>query len=106
MATTTTHSTSTGSLDRFYRIIQKPIISEKATDDTGRRNAYHFRVPIDANKVEIRQAVEKLFAVKVRSVNTAHTHTKIRRRGHSVGTTPMYKRAMVVLAAGNTIEVI
>ena len=101
MATT---STSTGSLDRFYRIIQKPIISEKATDDTGRRNAYHFRVPIDANKVEIRQAIEKLFEVKVRSVNTAHT--KIRRRGHSVGTTPMYKRAMVVLAAGNTIEII
>jgi large subunit ribosomal protein L23 len=97
-------TTSLTSLDRFYHIIQKPIISEKATDDTGRRNAYHFRVPIDANKVEIRQAIEKLFDVKVRSVNTSHTHTKVRRRGHSVGTTPMFKRAMVVLAAGNTIE--
>ena len=99
-------SSSTTALDRFYRVIQKPIISEKATDDTAVRNAYHFRVPIDANKVEIRQAVEKLFNVKVRSVNTARTHTKVRRRGHSVGNTPMYKRAMVTLAAGNTIEIL
>jgi len=93
-------------LDRFYHIIQKPVISEKATDDTANRNAYHFRVPIDANKVEIRQAVEKLFDVKVRSVNTARTHTKVRRRGHSVGTTPMFKRAMVTLVPGNTIEIL
>ena len=90
--------TSTSSLDRFYGIIQKPIISEKATDDASGRNAYHFRVPVDANKVEIRQAIEKLFNVKVRSVNTARTHTKMRRRGWSVGTTPLYKRAMVTLA--------
>lgn len=93
-------------LDRFYRVIQKPIVSEKATDDTAGRNAYHFRVPIDANKVEIRQAVEKLFNVKVVSVNTARTHTKTRRRGYSVGETPMFKRAMVALAPGNTIEFI
>ena len=99
-------TTSITALDRFYLIIQKPIISEKATDDTAGRNAYHFRVPITANKVEIRQAVEKLFDVKVRSVNTARTHTKVRRRGHSVGATPMYKRAMVTLAAGNTIEIL
>ena len=94
------------SLDRYYHIIQKPVISEKATDDTAKRNAYHFKVPIDANKVEIRQAIEKLFDVKVRSVNTAHTHTKVRRRGHSFGNTPMFKRAMVTLAPGNTIEIL
>ena len=99
-------SSSATALDRFYSIIQKPIISEKATDDTANRNAYHFRVPIDANKVEIRQAIEKLFNVKVRSVNTARTHTKVRRRGHSVGHTPMFKRAMVSLLPGNTIELL
>jgi large subunit ribosomal protein L23 len=99
-------SSSRTALDRFYQVIQKPVISEKATDDTANRNAYHFRVPVDANKVEIRQAVEKLFDVKVRSVNTARTHTKVRRRGFSVGTTPMFKRAMVTLAPGNTIEIL
>ena len=94
------------SLDRFYHIIQKPVISEKATDDTAHRNAYHFRVPVDANKVEIRQAIEKLFDVKVLAVNTARTHTKVRRRGYSAGTTPMFKRALVKLAPGNTIEIL
>ena len=58
------------SLDRCYRIIQKPVITEKASDDTAKRNAYTFRVPRDANKVEIRQAVERLFEVKVQGVNT------------------------------------
>ncbi|MEY2784948.1 MAG: ribosomal protein, partial [Planctomycetota bacterium] len=51
--------------NRLYTVIQEPLLTEKGTDDRGRRNAYHFRVPIDANKVEIRQAVEKLFNVKV-----------------------------------------
>src|SRR6185436_11276692 len=105
MSTSPTNS-SLSSLDRFYHIIQKPVISEKATDDTANRNAYHFRVPIDANKVEIRQAIEKLFDVKVRGVNTARTHTKVRRRGYTAGTTPLYKRAMVTLQPGNTIEVL
>ncbi|HTF88218.1 MAG TPA: 50S ribosomal protein L23 [Planctomycetota bacterium] len=104
--TTSPTNTSLQLLDRFYHIIQKPVISEKATDDTANRNAYHFRVPIDANKVEIRQAIEKLFDVKVRSVNTARTHTKVRRRAYSFGTTPMYKRAMVKLAPGNTIDIL
>mgnify|MGYP000486182809 CR=1 FL=1 len=57
-------------LDRAYQIIKKPVITEKASDDTGKRNAYHFRVPVDANKVEIRKAVEELFDVTVVDVNT------------------------------------
>ena len=93
------------SLDRFYQVIQKPVITEKATDDTGKRNAYHFRVPVNANKVEIRQAVEKLFEVKVLSVNTLRAKSKRRRRGYSFGTTPQWKKAMVTLREGETIEV-
>ncbi len=94
------------SLDRCYQIIKKPVITEKATDDQGRRNAYHFHVPRDANKVEIRQAVERLFSVKVTKVNTAHSHAKTRRRGWIQGQTPVVKRAMVVLAEGQTIEIL
>lgn len=94
------------SLDRSYHIIQKPVLTEKATDDAGRRNAYHFQVPCNANKIEIRDAVEKLFKVKVLNVNTSTSHSKVRRRGYTAGRTPTWKRAMVTLAEGNTIEVI
>jgi large subunit ribosomal protein L23 len=93
-------------LDRCYRIIKKPVITEKATDDQIRRNAYHFRVPVDANKIEIRCAVERLFDVKVRSVNTQIQRGKFRRRGYTSGMTPTWKRAMVTLADGNTIEIL
>lgn len=94
------------SMDRMYRVIQKPVITEKATDDTAGRNAYHFRVPVTANKVEIRQAVEKLFEVDVLSVNTARVRGKVRRRGYSAGATPTWKRAMVKLREGQTIEIL
>ena len=94
------------SMDRMYRVIQKPVITEKATDDTAGRNAYHFRVPITANKVEIRQAIEKLFEVEVLSVNTARVRGKVRRRGYTAGATPTWKRAMVKLREGQTIEIL
>ena len=68
------------SVDRFYHILQKPVITEKATGDSGRRNAYHFQVPLDANKVEIRQAVERLFKVHVVAVNTARVRGKPSKR--------------------------
>src|SRR5262249_51453112 len=91
---------------RFYQVIQEPLLTEKGTDDRGRRNAYHFRVPVDANKIEIRLAIEKLFKVKVLRVNTLRATQKVKRRGYAVGMTPQYKKAMVVLKEGDTIEVI
>jgi large subunit ribosomal protein L23 len=93
-------------LDRSYRIIRKPVITEKASDDTIKRNAYTFRVPRDANKVEIRSAVERLFDVKVASVNTLTVQGKWRRRGRSIGRTKDWKKAMVVLGDGQTIDIL
>lgn len=93
-------------IDRFYTVIKEPLLTEKGTDDRGRRNAYHFRVPVDANKVEIRQAVEAIFKVKVLRVNTLRAQQKVRRRGYTAGQTPAFKKAMVVLKDGDTIEVI
>lgn len=92
--------------DRMYRVIQKPVITEKATNDQIDRNAYHFRVPRDANKVEVRQAVEELFDVKVEAVNTINVNGKSRRRGWRAGRTPDWKKAMVTLKEGYTIELI
>jgi large subunit ribosomal protein L23 len=93
-------------MDRAYHIIQKPVITEKASDDSAARNSYTFRVPQDANKVEIRNAIEQLFEVKVTSVNTLNVRSKIRRRGFVAGQTPAWKKAMVCLADGQTIDVL
>ena len=94
------------SMDRMYEVIKKPVITEKATNDQLDRNAYQFRVPVNANKIEIRQAVERLFDVKVSAVNTLRVNGKSRRRGWRAGTTADWKKAMVTLAEGHTIELI
>jgi large subunit ribosomal protein L23 len=93
-------------VDRLYHILQAPVLTEKGTDDAADRNAYHFRVPLDANKTEIRQAVERLFKVKVLRVNTLRVQGKIRRRGYVAGRTAAWKKAMVTLRAGDTIELL
>ncbi len=94
------------SLDRLYRVVRREHVTEKATDDTGKRNAYTFEVPVGTNKVEIRQAVERLFEVKVENVNTLRVKGKWRRRGWTAGRSPEWKKAMVTLQEGQTIEVI
>jgi len=93
-------------LDRSYHLIQRPLVTEKATDDSSRRNAYSFRVPRDANKVEIRQAVERLFNVKVLRVNTLIMKGKWKIRGRTIGRTQDWKKAMVVLQEGQTIDIL
>ena len=93
-------------IDRSYRIIKKPVVTEKASDAMGSRNAYTFRVPVDANKVEVRQAVEQLFDVKVKSVNTLRVRGKWRIRGRSIGRSQAWKKAIVVLGEGQTIDLL
>ena len=94
------------SIDRMYLLVAHPVITEKGSTDQADRNAYHFRVPVDANKVEIRQAVERVFEVKVSSVNTLKVMGKARRRGWVAGQRPDWKKAMVTLAEGSTIDVL
>ncbi|MBL8804215.1 MAG: 50S ribosomal protein L23 [Planctomycetes bacterium] len=97
------------SLDQMYRIIQKPVVTEKANSRTFEdldEKVYHFAVPLGANKVEIRQAVEKLFSVKVVRVNTLVRQGKAKRRGWASGESPTTKRAMVTVAKGSSIEIL
>jgi len=93
-------------LELLYQVIKAPVVTEKATDDQLKRNAYTFRVPVTANKVEIREAIQKLFKVKVVSVNTLRVTPKLRRRGWVAGQTPDWKKAMVALRDGDTIEIL
>ena len=90
---------------RFARdVIIAPIVSEKSYGliDAGR---YTFRVHPDANKVEIRQAVEEIFGVRVASVNTLNRKGKRKRFGLKHGTRRSTKRAIVTLAPGEEIDI-
>lgn len=83
-----------------YQVLQKPIITEKGLDAKERRRTLVFRVHPDANKVEIKRAVQSVFKVKVQSVHTANFHGKMRRRGRTFGFRLDWKKAYVKLKAG------
>ncbi len=87
-----------------YDIIKRPIVTEASTD-AATLNKYTFEVDRKANKVEIREAIESIFSVRVVKVNTLWRRGKPRRRGRSTGRTPDRKKAVVTLAPGDTIEV-
>ena len=83
-------------------ILLRPLITEK-TSLLMQDNKYTFLVPLTANKVEIRQAVEQVFKVKVLAVNTVRVMGKTKRMGRTQGKRPDYKKAIVKLAAGENI---
>jgi large subunit ribosomal protein L23 len=86
-------------------IIISPVITERSTDNLT-RGKYTFKVDKNANKIEIKKAVEALFAgVKVKKVNTMNVRGQFRRQGRSQGYTASWKKAIVTLAEGSkTIE--
>jgi large subunit ribosomal protein L23 len=86
------------------RVITAPLITEKGTLVNEQGNQVVFRVRPEANKVEIRRAVETFFKVKVERVRTANFMGKHRRVGKSVGRRPRWKKAYVTLAEGQRID--
>ncbi len=85
-------------------IIIKPIITEKSMSGL-QENKYTFKVAKNANKIEIAKAVEELFGVEVKSVNTMNCRGRSKRVGMYRGTTPSWKKAIVTLTEGSkTIE--
>ncbi len=87
-----------------YDVIRKPIITEKATM-TSENGAVVFEVAMDSNKPQIKEAVEALFGVKVKSVNTTITKGKVKRFRGQMGKRKDVKKAYVTLEEGNTIDV-
>ena len=87
-----------------YQIIRRPLITEKGTDLKDRTNQYLFEVARDANKIEIKRAVESLFRVKVRQVRTLSIKGKKKRLGRFIGRTSDWKKAVATLREGETIE--
>ena len=91
----------------YYRsILIQPVISEKSMEASETEHKYHFKVHPKANKVEIRRAVEAIFNVRVESVNTLNVRGKARRRSYRdrMGRTANWKKAIVLLAAGDRID--
>ncbi len=80
-----------------YNVIVRPLITEQGTHLAGTRGAYCFEVNKRANKIQIRNAVEKIYSVKVSKVRTANRKGKNVRRGKSFGMTPGWKKAVVYL---------
>ena len=89
-----------------YYIIKAPVITEESTIQTQTRNQYVFKVDPKANKSQIRDAVEKVFRVKVLSVNTVNYDGKKKRMGRYLGRRPDWKKAYVTLQPGDTIELL
>jgi len=90
--------------ERMYQVIESPVITEKSTLGSE-HNQVTFRVPLDATKPEIRAAVEKLFEVKVKSVNTLRQKGKNKVFRGRRGRRSDYKKAVVRLEEGHSIDV-
>ena len=87
-------------------VLLKPLMTEKSMQQKEELNAVTFKVAVDANKVEIRQAVEKVFNVKVATVRTASHEGKWKRMGRFEGRRRGWKKAVVTLAPGHKIELV
>lgn len=89
-------------------IVLRPVITEKMTATSEKFNRYGFVVIKSANKVQIKKAVEELYGVKVETVNTVNytgkNRVKYTKSGYQVGRTNAYKKAIVTLAKGDTID--
>lgn len=88
----------------IYNVIIRPLVTEKGTHQSEKLNAYAFHVNPDANKAQIKQAVEKIYNVKVKDVRTATRKGKSRRVGWRYGTTSHWKKAVVVLHGDYRID--
>jgi len=91
------------STQKLFEVIRNPLISEKSTY-VSQYNYYVFKVSKKSTKPQIKQAVEKLFKVKVLSVNTLNQNGKIKKFRNISGKRPNFKKAFVKLAEGNTID--
>jgi len=91
-------------MKEMFRVLAAPLITEKGTLLQEDGNQVLFRVPTSANKTEIRQAVERLFDVKVAKVRTLNYLGKNRRVGRIQGRRPAWKKAYVTLAEGQRID--
>ncbi len=88
----------------YYQIIKKPLTSEKSVNDREGTNSYHFEVDKKVNKIQVKEAIEKLFDVNVLSVRTLNRIGKTRKHRNKVFKTSGWKKAIVTLKEGDRID--
>ena len=88
---------------RVTSVIRRPIVTEKSSVLRETANTLVFEVAVDATKIDIKRAVEKLFGAKVAEVRTAVAHGKMKRQGRFVGRRPDWKKATVRLREGEKV---
>ncbi|MEC7726666.1 MAG: 50S ribosomal protein L23 [Planctomycetota bacterium] len=90
---------------QYYDVVRRPVVTEKSAGVQESKNQYTFEVAKAANKVEVRKAVETLFSVKVEAVNIITMPAKRRRVFGRPGHSPAWKKAIVTLKDGDSIDV-
>lgn len=90
---------------KYLEIIKAPVVTEKSANIAQSEGKYIFKVDPKANKTEIKQAIEKIFGVKVVEISTMNEKTKKRRVGRYSGLSNRSKKAIVKLAEGQTIDI-
>ena len=90
----------------IYEIIKRPLLTEKGTILQDEQNTYCFEVGISANKLEIKDAIEEIFDVKVAAVRTAVVRGKVRRFGRRLGKRPNWKKAYVKLTGDKQLDLL
>lgn len=93
-------------MERYYEIIKRPLVTEKSTELGEKQNAYVFEVLKNASKTEIKEAVEKIFKVKVSGINTMTNHGKSKRSGKHLKKRSNWKKAIVTVPVGQKIEIL
>jgi len=89
---------------KHFEILRQPVVTEKSYEATGEANQYTFRVARTATKVQVKAAVQAIFEVTVDKVQVINMPSKPKRRGATVGTRSGYRKAVVRLAEGQSLE--
>jgi large subunit ribosomal protein L23 len=90
---------------QYYNVVRRPLVTEKTSVLQGLRNQFSFEVADSANKLEVKKAIETLFSVKVVKVNMVSMPAKRRRVFGRPGHTPAWKKAVVTLKQGDSIDI-
>ena len=93
-------------MENIWRVVKKPLITEKSEWMREKLNQYSFLVDMNANKVQIKKAIEKIFEVKVDKVRVIRYKGKPKRVRFSKGRTPAWKKAIITLVEGDRIEIL
>ncbi len=88
----------------YYQIVKRPLSSEKSVGDREASNSYHFEVDKKVNKIQVKEAIEKLFEVKVLAVRTLNKVGKTRKYKNKIYKTGGWKKAIVTLKEGERID--